>query len=187
LESELANSNHLVQRLIEVNQASTHAASLQADLNRDLLSFSRTTKNRTHPKKATPPSSTSNPFIKPVEPESESIAPIPAESSLKDRITATPLRLVERLEPTPIPLAERLEPTPLVERLEGSLPKEHSDPIDYQSSNPFGFEPTEFDNFPDEKYSPTTSYKQSTNSSRAAPKSPPNFYRDDRRRKQRRH
>jgi hypothetical protein len=41
LTEELSQTNHLVQRLVEANQASTYAASLQADLNKDLLAFSR--------------------------------------------------------------------------------------------------------------------------------------------------
>ena len=43
LTEELSQTNHLVQRLVEANQASTYAASLQADLNKDLVSlaFSR--------------------------------------------------------------------------------------------------------------------------------------------------
>ena len=36
---ELSQSNHLVQRLVEANQASTYAASLQADLNKGLVSL----------------------------------------------------------------------------------------------------------------------------------------------------
>jgi hypothetical protein len=39
LTEELSQSNHLVQRLVEANQASTYAASLQADLNKDLVSL----------------------------------------------------------------------------------------------------------------------------------------------------
>jgi len=49
LQDEIKERNHLVSRLVEVNQASAYAASLQADLNKDLLSLAFGSQTRALP------------------------------------------------------------------------------------------------------------------------------------------
>jgi hypothetical protein len=88
----------------------------------------------------------------------------PKESSLQKRITATP--------------------TPLVDRLEA--PEESIEEIDYTSSNPFGFQPQDFDNFADEKYTPSVTVQDFASDRADSTKKPINFYRDNRRRSQHR-
>ena len=175
LENELASSSQLVQRLIEANRASTYAASLQADLNKDLLSFSRSRtaprpRERVKEKSSPVPHLHKQPVVttKTTTPPTENSQP-----SLQGRIATTPA-LQNRITTTP---------TPLVDRLDLSSPNKVNDEIDYNSSNPFGFQPQEFDNLPDEKYSPSVAYQ---GSSSATSEKPINFYRDTRRRSQHR-
>ena len=168
LEEELSQTNNLVQRLVEVNQASTYAASLQADLNKDLVSLAFRRQKSPPNRVRTPSLSPSPQQLSPTPPtfpeETEDLS-IPAgksqspprkiirykkfwsdEGTPSSDISLTGLPTEEI---TIVGAAKRLsletritspKPTkPLVERLTSP------DPIDYHSENPFNFVPTDFE------------------------------------------
>jgi hypothetical protein len=167
LEEELSQTNHLVHRLVEVNQASTYAASLQADLNKDLVSLA-------FRRQQLPSNRVPTPSLSP-SPQPSPNPPTPSKGTEEiptpvDRSPSPPSKTVIRYkkfwsdegtlssdislaglpteEITIVGAAKRLSlesritspkpPKPLLERLASP------DPIDYTSDNPFNFIPTDF-------------------------------------------
>ena len=206
LGEELAQSTHLVRRLVETNQVTSYAASLQADLNRDLAALAFPTKRTSTPfSSRLPRSTTPRASVSPTRDPSpkQSLTPL-REVSVPISPSPPPLTVTRYkkfwsdegtpssdisltglpTEQVPVSFLGAAKRVSLENRISSpkAVPLENRlgtpDPIDYNSSNPFGFVPSEdflFDNKP--PYTPQTPpyYKEVT------PKQPINHYRDPRR------
>jgi hypothetical protein len=162
LTEELSQTSNLVQRLVEANQASTHAASLQADLNKDLVSLalSRGITRSTPVVSSLPAPVQVIAQPKPPKLLKQPKSPTPPRKLLRYKkfwsdkgtpgsdvsLTELPTEEVSFLGAAKrVPLETRIttEPKPLLERIESPAPYGYGKSLSerIETPVPFGFEP----------------------------------------------